>query len=155
MADWTVSRRALLGGGLVLLTGCTTEADAPPPLDPDDLLRAAAVDRERSLLQEYDAVLLVLPALSGRLTPLRAQHAEHLAALLDPASPSAAASSGATPPPEVPPPPTAAAALAGLVAAERAAADAHGAAALEASRDLAGLLAALSASEHSHPVELG
>lgn len=151
--DGRLSRRALLGGGLALLMGCTTEAGPPPTPDPDDLLRAAAVDRERSLLQEYDAVLLVLPSLAARLMPLRAQHAEHLLALTGPASPSAAPS--ATPAPQVPPPATAAAALAGLVAAERAAGDAHGAAALEASRDLAGLLAALSASEHSHPVELG
>lgn len=156
----TPSRRAVLASVLaapaaVALGGCTADSDPPLPPDPDDLLRAAAVERERSLLQEYDAVLLVLPALAPRLSPLRAQHAEHLAVLLDPASPSPAASSAATPPPEVPPPPTAAAALTGLVAAERAAADAHATAALEASRELAGLLAALAASEHSHPVELG
>lgn len=155
MADGTVSRRALLGGGLVVLTGCTLESDPPPPPDPDDLLRAAAVSREEALLQEYDAALLVLPSLAARLTPLRAQHAEHLAALRGPATPSAAPSSSATPVPQVPPPPTAAAALAGLVTAERAAGDAHASAALEASRELAGLLASLSASEHSHPVELG
>ena len=154
MADWTVSRRALLGGGLALLTGCTQDIGPPPPPDPDDLLRAAAVERERSLLAEYDAVLLVLPGLANRLTPLRAQHAEHLLALTGSASPSAAPSSSATPAPQVPPPATAAAALAGLITAERSAGDAHGAAALEASRELAGLLAALAASEHSHPVEL-
>lgn len=153
--DGTVSRRALLGGGLALLAGCTTEADPPPAPDPDDLLRAAAVEREEALLREYDAVLLVLPSLAARLTPLRGQHAEHLAALRGPASPSAAPSATATAAPRVPPPPTAAAALAGLVTAERAAGDAHGSAALEASRELAGLLAALAASEHSHPVELG
>lgn len=155
MADWTVSRRALLGGGLVLLSACTTEAGPPPPRDPDDLLRAAAVEREEALLREYDAVLLVLPSLAARLIPLRVQHAEHLAALRGPSTPSAAPSSSATPVPQVPPPSTAAAALAGLMAAERSAGDAHASAALEASRELAGLLASLSASEHSHPVELG
>lgn len=155
MVDGTVSRRALLGSGLVLLTGCTAQSDPPPQPDPGDLPRAAAVSREESLLAEYDAVLLVLPALAARLTPLRAQHAEHLAALRGSVSPSAVPSSSATPAPRVPPPATAAAALAGLVAAERDAGDAHGVAALEAPRELAGLLAALSASEHSHPLELG
>lgn len=150
-----MSRRALLGGGLVLLAGCTTEAGPPPPPHPDDVLRASAIERERALLREYDAVLLLLPALAARLTPLRAQHAEHLLALTGPSSPSAGPSRSAIPAPQVPPPATAGAALAGLVAAERSAGDGHAAAALEASRELAGLLAALAASEHSHPVELG
>lgn len=53
------------------------------------------------------------------------------------------------------PAPTDAATLAGLVAAENAAAAAHAQAALAADeRLLAALLAALSASEQSHPVAL-
>lgn len=149
-----VSRRTLLGlAAAAPLAACTTEAGPPPPPDPDGLLRAEAVERERSLLREYDGILLVLPDLTARLTPLRAHHAEHLLALTGrPATPSPEPS--ATAPPRVPPPATAAAALAGLVAAERAAGAAHGAAALTASRELAGLLAALSASETSHPVAL-
>ena len=151
-----VSRRALLAAAaLAPLAGCTSEPGPPPPPDPDDLLREQAVERERSLLREYDAVLLVLPDLAPRLTPLRAEHAEHLAALTGPrpsGSPSRAASAPAAP--AVPPPATAQAALSALVAAEREAAAAHGAAALEASRALAALLGALSASELSHPVVL-
>lgn len=153
MVDATVSRRALLAGGLVLLAGCTRESGPPPPPHPDDLVRAAAVERERALLREYDAVLLVLPALAPRLTQLRAQHAEHVLALTGPGAAATESPSSAAVP-QVPPPPTAAAALADLIAAERAAGDAHGAAALDASRELAALLAALAASEHSHPVEL-
>jgi hypothetical protein len=54
----------------------------------------------------------------------------------------------------VPPPADDAAALARLVAAERAAGDAHAADCLAASRALALVLASLSASELSHPVAL-
>jgi hypothetical protein len=153
-----LSRRALLqlalGGSL--LVACTSEPEPPPPPDPDDVLRDAAAARERALLREYDAVLLALPMLSARLLPLRGEHAEHLLALTGPErSGSATPAASAVPAPAVPPPATAAAALAGLVTAEREAAAAHGAAALEASRELAGLLASLSASEQSHPVVLG
>ena len=153
-----VSRRALLTALAVApLAACTPDPGPAPPPDPDDVLREQAVERERALLREYDAVLLVLPGLAARLTPLRAEHAEHLLALTgtppsSSASPSAAASAPAVP--AVPPPATAAEALRGLVTAEREAAVAHGAAALEASRELAGLLASLSASESSHPVVL-
>ncbi|MEX2288902.1 MAG: hypothetical protein WD794_01070 [Mycobacteriales bacterium] len=154
-----VSRRTLLAAAAVLPLAACTDDGPPPPPDPDDVLREQAVGRERSLLREYDAVLLVLPALAARLTPLRAEHAEHLAALTGPEpsdtpfdTPSAPASS--RPAPAVPPAATAAAALEGLTIAEREAAIAHGAACLEASRELAGLLAALAASEFSHPVAL-
>ena len=153
-----VSRRALLTAAVVApLAACTSDPAPPPPPDPDDVLREQAVERERSLLREYDAVLLVLPDLAARLTPLRAEHAEHLAALTGPppsgsASPTPAASAPDVP--AVPPPATAAAALVALVAAEREAAAGHGAAVLEASPELAALLASLSASESSHPVVL-
>jgi hypothetical protein len=155
-AAGAVPLSALLAAGLA---GCTADPPPPPP-DPDDVLRGEAAARERALLEEYDAVLLVLPALAPRLVPLRAEHAAHLAALTG-ASPSPFATVGrpspassAVPPPQVPPPDTAAAALEALVAAERAAASAHGKAALDASPELAGLLASLSASELSHPVAL-
>lgn len=153
------TRRQLLGAGsLVLLAGCT---DAPPPalapVDPDVALRAAAVARERALLEAYDGALLALPGLASRLVPLRAEHAAHLVALTGPPSspkPSAAPSRSTGGAPAVPPAATAASALAGLVQAERAAASGHAADVTAASRGLAGLLAALSASEASHPVVL-
>lgn len=148
-----LSRRALLGlAAAVPLAACTSEPEPAPPPDPDDLLREAAVARERALLREYDAVLLTLPALAARLTPLRAEHAEHLVALLGGPEPSAPASAPAAP--AVPPPATAAAALTGLVSAEREAAAGHRQAAVDASRELAAVLASLAASEASHPVVL-
>lgn len=145
-----LSRRALLGlAAAVPLAACTADDGPPAPPDPDDLLRAAAVERERGLLQRYDAAALGVPALAARLAPVRAEHAQHLAVLLGTPSPSPAASA-----PAAPKPTDAATALAALVRAEREAAAAHGQAALEASRELAGLLASLSASETSHPVAL-
>jgi hypothetical protein len=130
----------------------------PEPVDPDDALRSAAAERERALLREYDAVLAARPALAPRLTAVRAHHAEHLEALLGPppspsASPSASPAPTGAVPPTVPPADDASA-LARLVAAERAAGDAHAADCLAASRSLAPVLASLSASELSHPVAL-
>ena len=150
------------------LAACTQDAapSAPAPVNPDVALREAAAERERALLQAYDEVLRALPELGARLLPLHAQHGEHLDALARtastttsaPASPSTASPSAASPssaPAPAPPPPASPAeALAALAARERAAGDAHGAAALTASRELAGLLASLSASELSHPVAL-
>jgi Arc/MetJ family transcription regulator len=150
--DRRISRRALLAGAALPLAACT-QGRTPAPPDPDDLLRAEAVERERSLLREYDAVLLALPGLAARLVPLRGHHAEHLLALTgETATPSPGPSSD--PVPQVPLPATAAAALAGLVEAERMAAAGHRAGALAASRELAALLASLAASEASHPVVL-
>ena len=61
-----LSRRALLGlAAAVPLAGCTSDDGPPLAPDPDDLLRAAAVARERALLQQYDAALLALPNLAA------------------------------------------------------------------------------------------
>ncbi len=153
------TRRAVLTAGPALLVMPACTADEPParpqPVDPDDALRSAAAQRERDLLQEYDAVLAARPALAARLLPVRAHHAEHLEALLGPPSTgSPGPSATAAVPPAVPPPADDAAALARLVAAERAAGDGHAADCLAASRRLAPVLASLSASELSHPVAL-
>lgn len=156
------SRRELLG--LVLVTGCSAAPTPPapplppPPVDPDIALAAAAVLREQVLLRAYDAALLAAPSLTARLAPLRAEHAEHLAALAaaTAASPAPVLSPSARPSPAAAVPvtqiPTV---LAGLVQAERTAATGHAGDVAAASRALAGLLAALSASEASHPVALG
>ena len=153
------TRRAVLAGGpaLLLAVGCTADAPAPrpAPVDPDDALRSAAAERERALLREYDAVLAARPGLAPRLVPVRGHHAEHLQALLGPpetASPDPSPTGSG--PAAVPPPADDAAALARLVAAERAAGDAHAADCLAASRTLAPVLASLSASELSHQVAL-
>jgi len=160
------TRRQVLGAAALLLAaGCT---DAPPPpaevVDPDDALREDAVAREESLLTAYDTTLAAFPELAEQLLPVRTEHAEHLLALIGPppsASPAASTPPASTPPdstppaaPAVPPPATAALALTLLADAERTAAGAHAAACLEASRTLASLLAALAASEHSHPAVL-
>lgn len=141
----TTRRRLLLGGALLPLAACTPsrEAERPGPVDPDVALRDAAVARERALLASYDALLLASPDLAARLGPLRAEHAEHLAALG-----AQEQASTATPVP-VPAP-----ALPALVAAERAAAAAHAEATVGASPALAAVLAQLAASEASHPVAL-
>lgn len=139
----------------LLLAGCT---DGPPPtpepVDPDDALREAAAGRERALLAAYDATLTAHPSLAVRLTPLRAHHAEHLAALTGPLPSSASPSVSPSAPPATAAPATPAAALQSLAAAERAAGAAHAQDCLAASRPLAAVLASLSASELSHPVAL-
>jgi len=156
-------RSVLIGAALLPLAACTADpAPSPPaPADPDDLLRRAAVQRERELLEQYDAVLGALPALAARLAPVRAEHAVHLGALLpdEPVvgpSASASPSTPSSPPPSASPPaaPDPASALAGLSAAEAAAGAAHSGAALQAAPELAGLLACLAASEASHRVVL-
>ncbi len=153
------TRRAVLTAAPALLLVAACTADEPPArpaaVDPDDALRSAAAQRERTLLQEYDAAIAARPGLAPRLQPVRGHHAEHLEALLGPpptGSPSPSATADV--PAAVPPPPDDAAALARLVAAERAAGDAHAADCLAASVRLAPVLASLSASELSHPVAL-
>ena len=126
------------------VTACTGSAKRPDT-DPDVALRAAAVAREQDLLRAYDALLAGAPADTALLTALRAEHAAHLAAL-DPLAPVPSPTrSSASPAPD----------RATLRASERAAAAAHGEAAVTARRTLAGLLASLSASESSHLVALG
>jgi hypothetical protein len=151
------TRRALLVGSagaalVAALAGCSDPAPppVPPPPDPDDALRESAAARERELLLAYDAALLADPGLAPRLSPLRAHHEEHLAALVGPSPTPSAGPSFAALPTVVPggSPVT-------LAAAERAAATRHAADAVSArDRDLAALLASLSASEQSHPVAL-
>lgn len=151
------TRRAVLVGGVQvglvgLLAACSSDdrpATAPsPPPDPDLARADEAAERERRLLAAYDAAVVLAPQLSAQLTPLRAQHAEHLAALgvperLPPALPA--------PPPLPSDPPALLAALAEL---ERDTATVHGDAAVLAGRGLAVVLASLAASEASHPVAL-
>jgi hypothetical protein len=140
------SRRQLLQGAVLLpaLAACSSPPGRPAASDPDVPLRAAAVDRERTLLAQYDAAASSSPPLAARVAVVREEHARHLAALLGQAPTASPATS----------PAAAAPTLAQLVAAEHAAATAHAAGAVSASRPLAGLLASLAASEASHPVAL-
>ena len=154
------TRRTVLAGGLLLtvppaLSACTGEARRPVrprPVDPDVALRAAAVDRERQLLARYDALLLQQPDLTARLSPLRAEHAEHLAALGQQEQPPTGSPAAA--PTVLPSPVAGPGGLPGLVQAERAAGAAHGVATSSASAPLAAVLAQLAASEASHPLAL-
>ncbi|MCA1711168.1 MAG: hypothetical protein LC789_05825 [Actinobacteria bacterium] len=128
-----LSRRSLLAGlAAAPVAACSSSAERPAPVDPDVALRAAAVAREVDLVALYDA----LPP-SPVHAALRAEHVEHLRAL-------GSALPSVRPPHPDPQP----------VPAERAAAAAHAADALRASRPLAAVLASLAASEASHPVAL-
>lgn len=147
------TRRTLLGAALVVpLAACSPSGDRPPgpcgteAVDPDVALRTAALDRETALLASYDLALAAFPRFAAQLGPIRAEHAAHLAALQEPAAlitPTPAGSPvGATP------------TIGTLVAAERAAAQAHAVGARTASPALAQVLASLAASEASHEIAL-
>ncbi|MEU6988966.1 hypothetical protein ABZ946_37195 [Streptomyces sp. NPDC046324] len=88
----TVGRRALLAAGAVTLAGCTSEGGGGRPRKPSAAERAALAEAalrrrsaatSRDLLERYDAVLTAHPPLAGRLAPLRAAVAAHVAALAE------------------------------------------------------------------------
>lgn len=140
------SRRRLLQAALLspTLAACMSRADdRPAPIDPDVAIRAAAIARERALVEQYLAVTASSSAVVAQTAGLLAEHEQHLAAL-DAATPSPSATARQSP----------VATLAQLAAAEHAAAGAHAADALRASRPLAAVLASLAASEASHAVVL-
>ena len=145
---------------LALATACTgstpddvdpsgaTPSPTGPSTDPDAAVLETAAAGERDLVAAYDAAMAAFPELTISLALLREQHLAHAAALGPGPSPSA---SGSTAPAPAAPPTSATAALEGLLAAERAAADARTqecgqASGLEAAR----LLALIAASESSH-----
>lgn len=146
-------REVLAAGSLGALTACTSSDPVPPaPVDPDVALVAAAVVREQALLTSYDDALAAHPELAALLTPLREQHFQHLARLQPATTATTTATAGPLGSPSRGGSPLAR--RAALAALERAASAAHGAAAVTASRQLAPLLASLSASEASHVVVL-
>ena len=116
-------------GALSLSAACRRRSEAPPAVDPDQALRAAALDREQQLLAAYRSVISRRPALARQLQPLASDKAAHVAAL------GAAAPVAST-----------VMTVAQLRALERTAATEHGRAAVAASRSLAPVLASLSAS---------
>lgn len=161
----TVNRRALLAAGTAgaaaALAGCTSAGDRRPG-QPDAAERAARAEAAlrtrsaaagRTLLARYDAVLAAHPALTGRLTPLRAAVAAHVTALGEggttPAPPpsTAPAPAPAAPKAAVPAPVPADpdAALRELASAARATADTHTTALLTAPPEYARLLASVAA----------
>ncbi len=140
------SRRRLLQAALLapMAAGCTSSPPRPARVDPDVALRAAAIARERTLLDQYAALATPVGA------TIRGEHEEHLRALGAPSkAPSAAASAGASTRP------VATMVLRQQLASlERSTAAAHAADALAASPSLAVVLASLAASEASHQVPL-
>lgn len=122
-------RTVLVAAALSFTAACRVRHAAAPATDPDDALRAAALEREQQLLAGYESVIAKHPALAPRLRALAADKAVHVAELGDRGT---VTSTVAT--------------VAGLRALERSAATAHGQAAVTASRRLAPLLASLSAS---------
>lgn len=98
------------------------------------------------LIAQYDAAIAAFPALGTTLRPIRDQHAGHLAALGSPAGTAGA---------PAPAPASSQAALAGLSAAEKAAAAMRLSDCLSTSEPaLVRILALIAASEASHVAEL-
>jgi hypothetical protein len=156
-----LDRRTVVGGFLSALLlavagGCSrpgSSAGSPgarhepgpgTPPDPDAGLLVGLRSAELSLIAQYDAVIAQFPALSARLTAMRADHAAHLAAV-----------GGSAPEPS--PTPTAGApgdagqAAATLAGAERTAASARiGECRGAHDPNLARLIAAIGGSEAAH-----
>ena len=126
-------------------TGAGTPPDASDAGAAPDAVRTQVATAERALIAAYDAAITAYPSLAAQLTPIRSQHADHLAAMAaDGAEPIAA--SAAT---------SAAAAVAGLRAAEQQAARERRMSCVASSDpDLARVLALIAASEQSHAAAL-
>ncbi|MCQ4043660.1 hypothetical protein ACFOSC_04675 [Streptantibioticus rubrisoli] len=142
-------RRAVLTGGLAVplaaLAGCSGNAHGAPA-DPAAELSARAARDSAALLARYDATATAHPALAGRLGPLRAQVALHIAAFTPASgSPSPAPSASGAPVPA-----DQNAALAALADAELRTADARTAALSDAPPELARLLASVAAAGACH-----
>ncbi|MFD5256633.1 hypothetical protein ACFWM5_27860 [Streptomyces bobili] len=170
-------RRTLLASaaGAALMAGCSSGAGgsgkeqpgAGPSASAQERARARAASDSAGLLERYDAVLAVHPALTARLAPLRAEVARHVTAFggtergtrtspsasasaSAPASASASASPGVPPAPAVVVPADAKAALADLAGAERTLSDLRVAALVDLPGEPARLLASVAASGAAH-----
>ena len=156
-------RRSVLAAALaapLLVTGCAREGfgalGTPPSPAPDVGLLTGAIEAERLLIARYQAALTALPALTGRLAPLLAEHRDHLRALTARLLPGATRPTPAASPPRPAIPAAPAAATAYLGAAEQASAEAL----LDrlpavSSPSLAQLLASIAAAETTHAAALG
>ena len=145
-------RRSLLASaaGAALLVGCSADPDSADGGGTPSVtarVRARAAQDSAGLLERYDAVLAVHPALAERLRPLRAQVAAHAKAF-GTAAPSPSPTASTPSPPAVP-----AAekdALTQLAAAERALADRRAKALLDVEGELARLMASVAAAGAAH-----
>ncbi len=118
-------------------------------------LLGAAIRTEQTLIARYHSALTRAPGLAGTLSPLLAQHREHLARLrsmliVPPGSPTTAQPTPSAPAGTRPPPAT----LAALEADETAAARSQTRRLAAAPPALAQLLASIAASEASHALLL-
>jgi hypothetical protein len=145
------TRRTVLATGAVLaLAGCLpADESAPPPPDPDLVLRRRVAAEVRALVAAYVAATATFPALAARLGPLAAEHDAHVAAL-DPRPPSTRPSL-----PVPPEPATATATLDRLADLERSAGRRRTSQSLRAGSDLARLLASVGACNAVHAALLG
>ncbi|MGP4090892.1 hypothetical protein [Streptomyces sp. KR55] len=156
-------RRTLLASaaGVVFLTGCSggPEDSGATGGGPSvtDRARARAARDSSGLVDEYDAVMAVHPALAERLRPLRdetARHAEAFGDTMAKASPTVSAPSPVpSPVPSSVPssvPGSEKDSLARLAAAERALADRRAEALLDLPGELARLLASVAAAGAAH-----
>ncbi|MEO3845873.1 hypothetical protein [Streptomyces sp. B22F1] len=172
-------RTVLAGAALLAATGTTAgcSGDGGGDGDPDPVrterLRRRAADESRLLLRRYDATTAAHPGVADALAPLRAEVAQHVAALARglpadtrAASPEGGAEGSGDRADAAPPPPgkkrggepvaaEPARAVAELAALEKRTADAHTAALATAPGELAGLLASVAAAGAAHVYLLG
>ena len=146
----TVSRRAMLAGTIaapaLLAAGCSVSTSSDG--DPDTAIRNQAAASEQDLINLYTATIAAYPALSSKLSPIKAQHQDHLGAMGATATSSASASPAVVAPSQ-------SAAMSALVRAERNAAAARSDECMQAtSQDLAWILTLVCASESQHAAEL-
>lgn len=147
--DQAVSRRAMLAGTIavpaLLATACSVSTSSDG--DPDTAIRNQAAASERDLINLYSATIAAYPALSSKLSPIKAQHQDHLAAMSATSTPSPTASPNVAP--------SQSAAVSALVQAERNAATSRSDECLQAtSQDLAWVLTLVCASESQHAASL-
>jgi hypothetical protein len=160
-------RRALLAGGLALVTGCGRDGDqerdaaakrARTAADATAVLRRRTAADSADLLRRYDATATAHPVLAARLRPLRAEVARHVtafggnarAAAAAPPSLSASPSAAPSVPASASVPTSASAALAALADAEQRLVDTRTAALVDAVPELARLLASVAAAGAGH-----
>ncbi|MCX5171862.1 hypothetical protein OG616_28065 [Streptomyces antibioticus] len=160
-------RRTLLASaaGAALLAGCSSgprdsggsgkeEESAGGSPSVTERARARAARESHALVGRYDAVLAAHPALTERLTPLRAEVVRHVEAFggtpTASPTPSSAAPSSSAPSPSSSAPVSAKDAVAALAAAERRLADSRAAALLDVPGELARLLASVAAAGAAH-----
>ncbi|MCX4742696.1 hypothetical protein [Streptomyces antibioticus] len=168
-------RRTLLASaaGAALLAGCSSgprdsggsgnsakeEESAGGSPSVTERVRARAARESHALVERYDAVLAAHPALTERLTPLRAEVVRHMEAFggtptasptPSSAAPSSVMPSSSAPSPSSSAPVSAKDAVAALAAAERTLADSRAAALLDVPGELARLLASVAAAGAAH-----